>query len=431
MPTRGTSLHRPRGNAGAIVCALLAAALGASAPACVETVSLGSGVGDGGSGGDTGATTIPPWTPSTGPGFEPVTVGGTQCYPGLTTDIDGDGWTPVQGDCDDCDPDVGPDAVEMPTADGGEAKDEDCDGEIDEPQVVCDSGLALDDSGALSAARAIDLCQSASDGRWGVTHAVWTLADGGTPAVWLKFAIGHGNLERFGPNVLPRSGARMLALSTGTARDPSDPGYMDPRGYDKGFTSKPLDGFPGTTAACGDVTAGAPHDSIALELEIRAPQNADGFSFDFDFYTYELPDNVCTERDDLFVALLRPPPPDRPDGNLAFDAAGNAISVNTVTLEACSCTNGPPCGGGAHLYPCSLGAGPLLGTGFGADTSHDGDRGATGWLTTGSDVEPGQKITLRFAIQDAEDGHLDSTVLVDHFQWLSRDAEIPAATLRR
>lgn len=39
-------------------------------------------------------------------------------------DKDGDGWRPVQGDCDDCDPEIGPNYVDD-TRDG---VDQDCDG---------------------------------------------------------------------------------------------------------------------------------------------------------------------------------------------------------------------------------------------------------------------------------------------------------------
>ena len=40
-------------------------------------------------------------------------------------DGDGDGWTPLDGDCDDADPEVNPDAVDLP----GDDLDQDCDGQ--------------------------------------------------------------------------------------------------------------------------------------------------------------------------------------------------------------------------------------------------------------------------------------------------------------
>jgi len=47
-------------------------------------------------------------------------------------------------------------------------------------------------------------------------------------------------------------------------------------------------------------------------------------------------------------------------------------------------------------------------------------RGATGWLQTRSNVVPGEELTIRFAIWDAGDEALDSTVLIDNFGWSAK-----------
>ena len=44
--------------------------------------------------------------------------------------------------------------------------------------------------------------------------------------------------------------------------------------------------------------------------------------------------------------------------------------------------------------------------------------GATGWLTTQAPIAPGETFTLEFMIWDAGDGVLDSSVLIDNFQWI-------------
>ena len=41
-----------------------------------------------------------------------------------------------------------------------------------------------------------------------------------------------------------QAGKKMLALSSGTARQPTDPGYQDVSGFDKGYTSASPQGFP-------------------------------------------------------------------------------------------------------------------------------------------------------------------------------------------
>lgn len=415
-PPRSTSLR------AAIVCA--AALLGAS---CVETVSLGSGAREDEDRGD--AVPIEPWLAPPDPVWEDLDGNPLGCQPALDTDLDADGYTPAQGDCDDCDPYVGPDAVEMPT-DGDVPTDENCDGRVDEPAEPCDANLEIHAASPYAAARALDLCTDARHDprgkeRWGVEHAAWVLPDGSEPPASRPYALGHGILDRFGPNVPVRFGARMLALSSGTARQPTDPDFEHPRGFSKGFTCEPPAGFPKRAASCPSVVSGQPHDGIALELTLRVPQNAEAIAFDFDFYTYELPGHFCTPFDDLFVALLHPPPPGQPDANIAFDSAGNIVSVNNVLLEACQCTGGPPCSIGGRIHACTLGAAPLAGTGFGLDPSSDGAHGATGWLTSTGPVERGGTLTLRLAVHDALDGYADSTVLLDHVRWLRREPVVP------
>jgi len=82
-------------------------------------------------------------------------------------DNDGDGFSEDEGDCNDCDPNVNPGAVEVPTDPNdpnAQVVDEDCDGQEDEPFEPCDSGLALTDFDANNGVKAIDLCDTATPG---------------------------------------------------------------------------------------------------------------------------------------------------------------------------------------------------------------------------------------------------------------------------
>lgn len=416
MGERATGWTRTRWGAAAVVSLSIAVA------GCFETVSLGEGSGVGGAGGE-GAPPPRVWVlPVRGPDELPDPE---PCHPGITTDLDGDGFSMAEGDCNDCDPGVGPNAAEMPTLPGEAPLDENCNGVLDEAPPLCDAGLPADDPSPLAAARALDLCRLSEGGKWGVVSSAWVLPDGALPPKTPTYDLGHGILSGFGPNVAVRRGARLLALSTGAARQPVDPGYQDPRGFEKGYSSKPPEGFPKGSTSCPGVEPGAPQDSIALELSLLVPQNADAFAFDFDFYSYELPARVCSRYSDLFVALQSPPPAGVADGNIALDAFGNAISVNTAQFNVCACSGGPPCDVQGRELLCALGSSELFGTGFGADLSHDGDHAATGWLTAESEVQPGSAIRLRFAVQDAEDAANDSTVLLDHFRWIRRAHQLP------
>lgn len=272
----------------------------------------------------------------------------------------------------------------------------------------CDASLALDSSDPAAAAAAIGICRN-------LVSAKWVLPDGSPPTGLSTFDVGHGLLSAFGPNVTPRAGSRLLALSTGTARAPTDVGYQSPSGFDKGYTCTPPIGFPKESTSCPGVATGQPHDGAALELKLTVPAGATGLAFDYKFYTFEWPDYICSTFNDVFVTLLSPTPPGLPDGNIAADLLGNPVSVNGVFIEACGCSGGPPCMAGGTSFSCPLGASDLVGTGFIDDMGVI--HGATGWRTASGAVTAGSQVTLRFAIWDSGDGVLDSTVLLDNFRW--------------
>jgi hypothetical protein len=243
--------------------------------------------------------------------------------------------------------------------------------------------------------------------------ARWAAADGSDAPDDLDWSLGHGVLDRLGA-ITPREGERVLALSSGTARAPNDPGFASPAGFDKGYQSAPPDGFPKEAPACPGVLTGATHDDVALEVTVRAPPGALALAFSFDFFTYEWPDYVCSPFNDYFVALLSPPPAGQPDGNISFDAAGNSVSVNNALVRVCDCLLGPPCSAPPAMplieYDCPEGADELDGSGF--ET-----RAATSWLVTEAPVSD-PELVLRFAVWDSGDGILDSTVVIDAFRWL-------------
>ena len=131
----------------------------------------------------------------------------------------------------------------------------------------------------------------------------------------------------------PQEGAKVLALSSGTARQPNDPGYDSPGGHDKMYTTGSPPGYPKESPSCPGVTTGEPHDSAGLRVVIKTPTNAKSLSFNLDFYTYEFPNYICSQFNDFFVAMLTPKPGNQPDGNISYDSKGNTISVNAGFLQ--------------------------------------------------------------------------------------------------
>ncbi|HEY8042511.1 MAG TPA: putative metal-binding motif-containing protein [Polyangiaceae bacterium] len=324
------------------------------------------------------------------------------------TDHDGDGFSGTDGDCNDCDPNANPGAFDVPK----NGVDEDCDGVPDDEPSLCDTSVALDSNDGMDAAKAIGLCRQTSEtatGKqrtWGVVGASYVMCDGSPAVASANFPLGHGLLSKLGVNV-PLEGKHMLAISSGTARDPTDPGYQDVGGFDKGFTCTPPSGYPKESPACPGVTTGQPHDCVALRLVIRVPTNAKSFAYNENFFTYEFPDYICSTYNDFFVAMMTPKLANLPDGNIAFDQAGNPVSVNNSLLQVCTAQTA-----GGKTFACPLGASTLSATGF------DG-HAATGWLKTQAPVDTlkGKDVTLMFAVWDSGDGVLDSSALVDDFVW--------------
>ena len=211
--------------------------------------------------------------------------GAVNCNSGPNDDADKDGWTPAQGDCNDCDPNVNPGAVDVPpepNGDGGMTMpvDSDCNGKFD-PPAPCDATLALDDVTPMDGAKAIDLCNTAmpNDKKWGVISAAYVRADGG-PATLDPTMPQVGIQPDFGPNVKVQGGKRMLLLSAGTARTPSQPGACGTEscGFIPGNAPS---GFPQNVPGCSG--GSNINEDIGLDLKIRAPSNATGFKFNFKF----------------------------------------------------------------------------------------------------------------------------------------------------
>ena len=415
----------------------LSVCVGAACSANSDDSTFGQGTsGSGGTSGQGGAAGSGGGSGSSGTGGSIVTDSGPFIDAPVTTDSgnvincpyaddqdhDGDGYSYEEGDCNDCDPNANPGAFDViGGVDGGPGVDEDCNDVIDDEPTDCDVGIDIADPDPMAAARAIGLCRTADanavgkERTWGVISARYVKADG-TDGM---NALSHGVLPAFGvANV--QQGASMLALSSGTARAPGQPGYQSSQGAQMGTTSAAPDGYPKESPACPGVTTGGVNDPAALEVVIRTPTNANSLTFNLNFYTFEFPNYICSEFNDFYVTLMMPRPSGLADDNISFDQDGNPISVNNSLLQVCS----PQTAGGKN-FSCPLGPSLLQNTGFTGPLI--GEHAATGWLQTRAPVEPGSEITLRFAIWDSGDQVLDSLVLIDKFEW-SVDAASGSST---
>jgi hypothetical protein len=316
-------------------------------------------------------------------------------------------------------------------ADAPPPADEDCNGQVDDVAPPCDDGLDVADPDAKNAARAIDLCHDAGQGSWGVIDAAYVRADG---SPYSAGSPQHGLLADFGPNVKVQHGARMLGLSSGYARLPGQPGACDSLSCYSSAAGTPPPGFPAQVPNCAG--GSSVHDDVGLEVRLRAPKNATGYTFNFKFYSFEFAEWVCSEFNDQFIALVTPAPMGAKNGNIVFDQQNNPVSVNIAFFDVCDPnSNGDfaaECTGNCPPKPasyCPAGPGELAGTGFdNAFGSNEEDAGATVWLETNAPITGGEEFTVRFAIWDTGDDNLDSSVLVDAFRWTASGGTVQVGT---
>jgi hypothetical protein len=319
----------------------------------------------------------------------------------------------------------------------GNGCDDDGDGTIDNV-LTCDTGLSAL-AGADDFAKAIGLCQTsggASDPKWGVVSATFTRGHASTTAP----ADGqHEILSTFGSKIVPREGANLGAMSTGWAQAYDNITATTCAGgsdltncFKEGVAMQggtptsgaAPSGYPKSTGSC--TVSNIEYDAVDLMLQIKVPNNAQGFSFDFDFWSGEWPDYVCTQYNDSFIAYLQSAAFNggAPE-NVAFDSANNPVSVNNAFFDRCTVGTQTGCRGSPQMLGTSTCGGDLselMNTGFYAPGNYCNAQlstggGATGWLTTQAPVQNGEIIMLEFLIWDTGDPKFDSTVLVDHFAW--------------
>jgi hypothetical protein len=299
--------------------------------------------------------------------------------------------------------------------------DDDDDGQVDNVPS-CDDDLDIEGD-AEDFAKALGICQKAEGDKWGLVSASFAASYGSTiPADDRQ----HGILRKFGKVLKPQQGGALGVLSSGWAREfngPSGSGSFQD-GEDMSGPGDAPKGFPKPASGCQIETA--TNDVIVVKLKIKTPKNAQGVGFDFNFFSGEWPQWVCTRYNDGFAAILTSKAfNDGAPDNISFDAQNNPVSVNNGFFDRCTpgtqtgCNGVPP---KIKTSTCPGGESELQGTGFAEKDTYCGTKpstggGATGWLTSKAPVEAGETITLELVIWDTGDSNYDSSVLLDNITW--------------
>lgn len=172
--------------------------------------------------------------------------------------------------------------------------------------------------------------------------------------------------------------------------------------HDVGMLPSPLDETAASIAPRW-APSGA-FDYTELRFAGEVPGGATSVAFDFAFLSAEYPFYFGSEFADMFVAWLES---ESWTGNLAFDDTGEAITQNSALVS---------------LHDDMDALASLAGT---CMQGH----AASPWLRTTAPLQPGEEITLAFAIFDMADSIVDSYAFVDNVRFGCADVAEPATAL--
>ncbi len=385
------------------------------------------------------------------------------------SDMDGDGYTYCAEDCCDSPGDCPNPAMVHPGAyEVVNDIDDNCNGETDEKDPACDTGVTVSQdvaSSAVSLARSAGFCEpwllSAQLGLAGPQATEYICDSGGVFScpkynrLSLPFPYFDGTYQtyavnpKFGNAIEKKQGDNIAILSTGPWDGPTKDASVATlaAGDMKTASTVPEDWInfqpnctapkapscggaapdPTTQNSCAGKALPVVQDPIMLTVRLKVPPNAGAFRINTYFCSVEYPDTVCSSSNynDFFIALLDStfnqvnPTSEHLnpyDKNLAKDVLGNPVGVDLAPaglFTVCSEEN--------NNWGFCTGDAELAGTGF----DNFGGCGCTGWLVTQGNVVPGEEITLRFAVFEqgtvsyGPDHSWDSTILLDNFEWLA------------
>lgn len=392
-------------------------------------------------------------------------VGGTGCI-GSDPDCDGDGYKVSEGDCNDKDGTINPDAYDFPD----DMVDNDCDGTADNPVTECAATAGAFDG--MQFARAADLCPQRSKSK--KTGAIYD------PVAKVEFggatkAGASKIVTAFGENK-PRRGTTLFGLQNGPllAADPRKSSAMDFLPTNNACAALPLKGDDCKSLSSGTISpfGASVQDIQEVRMFIRVPSNAKAMVFDFAFFSTEFNEFWNSSFNDAFFVLVTSK---KIAGmNVAKDSKGKALTVNSGFFQLCpkpdsisglskpEALKSAPCVGtdgspgdpgdaGVDGGDGGAGSPPILGTlkgtnfdGAGAGSMNDtvqykSDAGTTtyvygggsGWLSTKFEVEPGESMVVRFLVMDTGDGILDSAAIVDNIRWEKAPPKVPTGEVER
>ncbi|NLN62235.1 MAG: hypothetical protein GX146_05090 [Myxococcales bacterium] len=199
-------------------------------------------------------------------------------------------------------------------------------------------------------------------------------------------------------------------------------------------------------------TDGTMYDVVEWKLQLKAPDDAKGFRFKYVFFSSEYDDYISSEHNDKFYAILNAPTTTEGKDRVInytncrdhfnyYDFGGEDCNTSTgfccyiaINSAMSDCCWYPYLSPFVHNSP-SLAPCPdvkdfttdISGTGYECAPSYaeDGHQAgsSTGWLQTSWPIEGGETFTLTFHLHDTADGHFDSQVILDAFEFTTTPSD--------
>jgi subtilisin-like proprotein convertase family protein len=343
---------------------------------------------------------------------------GTECLDCVNKDDCAYGYKCNESNvCEECIPN----SIEVPE----DGLDNDCDGQTDEAETCSCSPTTGQSASAMDCATEI-ACYSSF-----LNFSQMKAGSGSS----FGFGTSYGGIDQFGSSndLAPHAGASYGSISTGQVTENNN--------HVKILSSSwhPVDPY--------DSQGANMYDAIEYAVNLTAPANVHGFSFDFVFFSSEYDEYVGTDYNDKFYVWLNAPTTtggtekiinytDCRDPGSYFDFSSPQcnlpsgyccyIAINTSASDCCwydGCPGGTggtdisntgySCGTQAHENAlCTDPSGTYSSIKCGYDTGS-----STGWLRTSWNIEPGEIFTLTFHIHDTYDPIFDSQAIIDNFTW--------------
>lgn len=153
---------------------------------------------------------------------------------------------------------------------------------------------------------------------------------------------------------------------------------------------------------------GDAEDKMWFSFEVSAPAiangdqvDANGYTFDFAYFSAEFPEFVDTEYNDIFVVW-----------QASEEYTGNVTFINGQPLTVTALWPIDYQGECDFFDPQCQGMDPHL-----EGTGYINDGGATGWYKATGGVKPGETFTLAFSVFDMGDSTYDTTAILDNWAW--------------